>query len=225
MQKITIDPDISAAIDGVLIPAKSLVKRNKRQSLRVQAQQNALKIIKQAESDAKSVRESAYSAGYQAGIFMSIKAVADYIDSSQKTYQQFLQKTHEAMQENLRDVLGNESMFPALFTRWSEKISYDSEGGNLPLLLLIPKTTVRHRDKFLSQIQESWHGPIHIEQHDKNRFVIKYKSYLAEFSPEIWVSQQKLNTEECQQLQKNTALISRNALEQLLNELAQRLIN
>lgn len=224
MQKTTTKPEIASAIEGVLIPAKSLAGRKKRELLLAQAQHNAAKIIKKAESDASNIRELAYCTGYQAGISMSINDIANYIDNSQEIYQQFVQKALEKMRENLKGVLDNECIFPALFSQWSEKIQLDPESSHNTLVLLIPKTTARHRTRLLSHIETVWHGPINIEQHDENRFMIKYKNQLAEFSPDIWISRQEFAAEDCLNLQTDIALLSREAIEQLIKQLAQHLI-
>lgn len=54
--------------------------------------------------------------------------------------------------------------------------------------------------------------------------MIKYKNQLAEFSPDIWISRQEFAAEDCLNLQTEFALLSREAIEQLLKQLAQRLI-
>ncbi|WP_369788279.1 hypothetical protein [Rouxiella sp. WC2420] len=224
MQKTIGSFEISTAVEGVLIPKSILIMRHQRQCLLDQAQRNASQIIKQAEKEAKSIRESAYCAGYQAGVLMSVKSIADYIDNSQELYLQFIQQAQENITKNLQCILGNEEFFLTLFSRWSEEIQSSQDPIKPVLHLLLPSGFCKHRDKLLAQIRQKWSDTIKIENHDENRFVIKYKNKLAEFSPDIWIANQKIPNEYIIRLKDNTDTLSKKAIEQLLNELAKRLV-
>jgi len=222
MQKTIISPNVIESIEGILIPASALKQRERVENILKQAQHNASKIIKQANIEAQTIRMSAQSAGYQAGITLSINAVADYIDNGQSIYLQFYSKTHESMLKKLRDALNSPEIFPLLLEHWLADVIPDEEHS--PLFLLVPKMTLKQQTELSSYIASIWSGKVVIEQHTDNRFIIKYKSNLAEFSPDVWVEQQRIEANYCQQLEKDCNTLSSNSIQRLLNDLAVRLV-
>jgi len=222
MQKTIISPNVIESIEGILIPASALKQRERVENILKQAQHNASKIIKQANIEAQTIRMSAQSAGYQAGITLSINAVADYIDNGQSIHLQFYSKTHESMLKNLRDALNSPEIFPLLLEHWLADVIPDEEHS--PLFLLVPKMTLKQQTELSSYIASIWSGKVVIEQHTDNRFIIKYKSNLAEFSPDVWVEQQRIEANYCQQLEKDCNTLSSNSIQRLLNDLAVRLV-
>jgi hypothetical protein len=222
MPKTALFSEKTTAIEGVLIPASSLAQSKRIQSLLQQAQHHAAKIIMQANADAVLLRDSARSAGYQAGLMISIKSVAEYLDNNQSIYQSFCNKAHESVVANLRQALGKPEIFPQLLQEWIAETS--PVDAISPLFVLIPETSHREKIGLLSFIQSIWKGAVIIEQHRENRFVVKYGNSLAEFSPEVWIAQQKIDTSFTQQLERDCESLSQQAKQQLLNELSKRLV-
>jgi len=222
MQKTITCPNMIESIEGVLIPGSDLKKREKVENILKQAKHHASKIIKEANIQAQTIRESAQSAGYQAGIILSINSVADFIDNNQSIYLKFYTKTHESMLKNLRHALNSPEIFPLLLEHWLADVIPDEEHSTL--FLLVPKMALKQQSELSSYIASLWSGKVVIEQHTDNRFVIKYKNDLAEFSPDVWVEQQRIQADFCQQLEKDCNSLSSNSIQQLLNDLAVRLV-
>lgn len=216
--------DPKDALDGVLVPARVLSERKKSQSLLEQAQGYAKKIVKHAELDACDIRNTAFSAGYQAGIMLSVTTVADYLQNSDEIYRQFHAQVNRSMQHNLRHVLDGEKIFGLLIEGWLGEI-IQKEERQKPLVLLIPALSPNTQSDLVAFIKTIWKGEVQVKHHAENRYVIKHDDMIAEFAPETWISQQKVATEYSQQLTKELSLLSREAVEHLLGELAKRLIN
>ncbi len=83
----------------------------------------------------------------------------------------------------LSEVLGSDEVFLAALQQWSAKYEEYYQSSDT-VSLLVPQFCRRLKRQVMDLLQKERSWKIHIEYHDDNRFVIRFKDRVAEFCPE-----------------------------------------
>lgn len=224
MQNSLVPFDIEDAIEKILVPGKILKARDKALRIIEQAQDNASKLVKLAHFEAKKISEAAFSEGFQAGIMMSFESVAEYLQNSDVLYHQFYNQVNDSIRHNLEKALEGDKVFRLVIENWLQKVAQENPDSNHPLILLIPIYSPNIKKDLLEYIKTFWKGEVQVHQHEENRFVIKHANKIAEFSPEQWISHQKIKADYLIKLEQQLSCLSKQAVHELINSLSKKLI-
>lgn len=173
-------------IEDVLLPAtqSALIKRSK--DIIFQAKKIAQKIIREAELECEQIRSESYRDGYERGLIMSINAVCQFIDHSQKHTHEIEMKIHNDLKGILSDIVSEDEFNVRVAEKWGEGVNKVNDP--LPINILMPYTSRKLKDRFSQAVKHHHNGGVIFEFHDEHRFVFKYNNRLAEFYPEEFIN-------------------------------------
>ena len=174
------------------------------------AQDQAKKLILQAQKEVDALNQEGYRQGYEQGMLDAAQAVMSYIQNHRTMAQELHQQLYGKAQSALSTALEKNAVFTSLLQSWLPGVE-DNENCQHPLEIMVP-TSLRKRGKQLEkELQPLYGGTIHVSYHPDNRYVMKCHKHLAEFTPEDFIEHLltplidlNLLREQCKKLSQNS---------------------
>lgn len=151
--------------------------RHRRQLLD-EARRRASECIAQANSEAEIIRSHAFQEGYGHAILQASTDMAELLVTARTLGAQLNRDLAQAAAQILEGVLQNDQWLDQALQNWLAEQASDQRCS---LQVLLPARCRGQGKTLAGRIRERWSGPISIEYHNQNRYLLRLADQVLEF--------------------------------------------
>lgn len=181
LESIRILADIPP-VDVPRFAREELVAARHRRLLLDEARRRASECIAQANLEAEAIRIYAFQEGYGHAILQASTDMAELLVNAHTLGAQLNGALAQAAEQLLNGVLQNDQWLDQALQNWL------AEQGRDPLCslqVLLPERCRGQGKNLAGRIHERWNGPVSIEYHDQNRYLLRLADQVLEFDIDL----------------------------------------
>lgn len=174
---------LCSPVEGVLLNRKQLKRRMRTICLEQQAQQHARRIVRDAQQEAKLIRQHAYQEGFQQGMLESLQQTASYMADSQTLDGRCRERLSQYVRTMLSSAVDHPETLLLVLDEWLRNLPTSDE----TLYLTLPTTAHTLNPRLMDVLFDCWKGKIQLDYHARPDVVMRHADQVAEFSPPQYV--------------------------------------
>jgi hypothetical protein len=172
--------DVPAA-DDVLVVREDIAAAKRRRLLLEEARRQASRYIAEATAEVELIQAHAYQEGYAQGVLQAASDVSRALVQSRTLAMRLRVDLGLAAKELLGDLITRDELLDEVLKRWLAEQDVHAEA----LLQIIVPQRCKPRQKALrEQLKTFWHGPVSIDYHTEERYLVRLADQLIELDVE-----------------------------------------
>lgn len=164
--------------DGPRFAREDLAAARHRRQLLDEARRRAGELIAQANAEAEIIRSHAFHEGYSHAFIQASADMAELLVKARTLGAQLNRDLAQAAKQLLNGVLQDDQWLDQALQNW---LAGQGSDQHCSLQVLLPERCRGQGKSLAGRIRERWSGPLAIEYHDQNRYLMRLADQVLEF--------------------------------------------